>query len=455
MTFSIGKKTDPEPPGGRSGAWPRPRYAWAVVALLMIIYTVAFIDRQILALLVDPVKRDLGVTDLQFGLLTGLSFGLFYTVFGIPFARLADNRSRRGLIAIGIALWSLATAACGLVRTFPMLFLARMGVGVGEATLTPAANSMICDLFPPSRRGRAISLYTLGIPFGSALAFLFGGAVISYVDRVDAYHLPLLGALQGWQMTFLIVGLPGVLLSLAMMVLVREPHRHGRVQTDKAMSVADAARYFLIRWRFYVVGFVGIAFLSALGYGSVYFIAAFYGRIHGFSPGETGLAYGLVQLSAGIGGILFAGWLADKWVVAGHQDAHFRILILALILGAPFALAYPLVGSPVLAIALMAGSIFFTNWIWGTAYAAVASATPNDLRGQATAIYLFAINLIGMGLGPTLVGLFTTHIFKDEQMIDLAYVYLALTCLPVALVCLLVARPAFARQCAAVQKIES
>ena len=132
----------------KAAAWPSPRYAWAVVALLMVIYTVAFIDRQILALLVDPVKRDLGVTDLQFGLLTGLSFGLFYTFFGIPFARLADNSSRRGLIAFGIALWSMATAACGLVRTFPMLFLARMGVGVGEATLTPAANSMICDLFP-------------------------------------------------------------------------------------------------------------------------------------------------------------------------------------------------------------------------------------------------------------------------------------------------------------------
>lgn len=426
--------------------WPNPRYSWAVVALLMLIYTIAFIDRQILALLVGPIKQDLQISDLEFGLLTGLSFALFYTFFGIPFARMADNKSRRGLIAAGIAVWSLATAVCGLARSFSMLFLARMGVGVGEATLTPAANSLIFDLFAPARRSRAVSIYSLGIPFGSALAFLFGGAVVSLVDRADGYSVPVIGLLSGWQMAFLIVGLPGLILSAAMLVFVKEPKRHGRIRTDGALSVRETAAYFLTRWRFYVVGFVGISFLSALGYGSVYFIAAFFGRIHGFTAGETGLTYGLIQLFAGIGGILFAGTLADRWVNAGRMDAHIRILITASLLGAPFALSYPLVDHAALAIALLTLSVFFTNWVWGTAYAAVAAATPNDLRGQATAIYLFAINLIGMGMGPTLIGFFTTYVFKDEQMIDLAYVALAVICLPVALICLLIARPQFVRQ---------
>ncbi|GAK33694.1 MFS transporter [Iodidimonas nitroreducens] len=433
-------KTQPIP-------YPSQPVAWGIVALLLLIYTVSFIDRQILALLVGPIKSDLGVSDLEFGLLTGLSFALFYTFFGIPFARLADSRSRRGLIAFGIAFWSLATAACGLARNFGMLFIARMGVGIGEATLTPAANSLISDLFPPHLRGRAISIYTLGIPLGSALAFLFGGAVIAWVSASPTQSLPFFGEIRGWQMTFVIVGLPGILLSAAMLLFVKEPPRRERLnQSTEPVPIKDVARYFLARWRVYGLGFTGIAFLSALGYGTIYFIGAFFGRVHGFSPAEIGLTFGLILLIFGTAGIVFAGILADRWVAQGRSDAHVRILILSIVFGAPFALSFPLVSSPALAIALLSGAVFFSNWVWGTAYAGVAAASPNELRGQATAIYLFVINLIGLGLGPTLFGFLTTKVFADDQMIDWAYVVVALIAMPIAFICLMIARPAFARQ---------
>lgn len=425
--------------------YPKSSVAWAVVGLLLLIYTVSFIDRQILALLIGPIKADFGASDEEFGLLTGLSFALFYTFFGIPFARFADSRSRRGLIAFGIAFWSLATAACGMARNFGQLFAGRIGVGIGEATLTPAANSLISDLFPPEKRGRAISIYTLGIPLGSALAFLFGGAVIAFAGQNGDRVLPVIGAIRGWQFTFIIVGLPGILLALAML-FIPEPYRRGKLVGNGSLPLKETARFFISRWRVFLLGFIGIAFLSALGYGTIYFIGAYFGRIHGFTPAETGLAFGLVLLFAGTGGILTAGWLADRMVAAGKDDAHFRILIWAVICGLPFALAFPLMPSAAPAIALLFFAIFFNNWVWGTAYAGVAAASPNEIRGQATAIYLFVINLIGLGLGPWLFGFFTTRVFEDEMMIDLAYVAVALIVAPISLVCLLIARPAFARQ---------
>lgn len=433
--------------------WPEPRRARAVVWLLLGIYTLSFIDRQILALMVEPIKADMEVSDFGFGLLTGLAFSLFYTLFGIPFARIADRGSRRGLIAFGVAFWSLATAACGLARGYSQLFLARIGVGIGEATLTPAANSMIADLVPPERRGRAIAIYTLGIPIGSALAFLFGGALIELASTLDIPDLPLIGAWRGWQLVFLLFGLPGLAFALFMM-RTPEPVRRGRVADGRSVPVGEAARYFLRRWRVFGLAFLGIACLAALGYGTIYFIAAFFGRVHGYSPGETGLVFGLILLIAGTGGILVAGRLADYLVGRGHDDAHIRILLLATLFMAPFAIAFPLVASPVAAIWLLACAIFFSHHVWGTAYAGIAAVTPNALRGQATAIYLFIVNLIGLGLGPTMFGYISSEVFADESMIDRTYVVMALLTLPVAGLCLFAARPAFARQLAEIREQE-
>ncbi|MCI0489999.1 MAG: MFS transporter, partial [Blastocatellia bacterium] len=193
---------------------PSLRYAWYVVIILMVCYTLSFIDRQILSLLVKPIQRDLGINDTEMGLLQGAAFGIFYTLLGLPMGWLADRISRRNLIAVGVFFWSLTTALCAVAKSFGSLFFARMGVGVGEATLAPSAFSMISDYFPKERLGTALSVYAMGIFIGSGLANIVGGTVVGSVVDMPAVDLPVIGTIASWRLTFLIVGLPGILVGL-------------------------------------------------------------------------------------------------------------------------------------------------------------------------------------------------------------------------------------------------
>ena len=208
-------------------AWASPPYAWFVVLVLTIAYTCSFIDRQILTLLIEPIRRDLHITDTQVSLLGGLAFSILYTTLGIPIARLADQTHRRNLMAAGLAFWSIMTATCGLARSFWGLFAARIGVGVGEAALSPAAFSLLADYFPPQRLARAISVYSMGLYFGAGLALMIGGSVVQgRVERAGARVLPVIGEVFPWQMTFFAVGLLG-LPALLLMFTIREPVRRG------------------------------------------------------------------------------------------------------------------------------------------------------------------------------------------------------------------------------------
>ena len=213
---------------GKSG-YPSPVYSWYVVVVLTVAYMFSFLDRQILALLIEPIRQDLEITDFQISLLLGLAFGIFYTALGIPIGRLADRRSRRGIIAVGVTIWCLMTAACGLARNFSQLFLARIGVGVGEATLNPSAYSLISDYFPRQRRGRAISFYNMGVSLGAGVAMVVGGQIIAFAFDTPRVTLPIVGELYAWQLVFLLVGLPGLLIA-ALMITVREPERRDKLQ---------------------------------------------------------------------------------------------------------------------------------------------------------------------------------------------------------------------------------
>lgn len=209
--------------------YPNPRYAWYVVCVLTVAYLLSFLDRQILALLVGPIRQDLDISDTQVSLLGNLAFGIFYTLLGLPLGRAADRFSRRGIIAAGVATWCLMTAACGLARNFVQLFLARVGVGVGEAALNPAALSMISDYFPRRTRGRALTFYNMGVSLGVGVALIFGGQVIAWVAAAPPVELPGIGVLRAWQTVFILVGLPGLLIAL-LMLTVREPVRRDRLQ---------------------------------------------------------------------------------------------------------------------------------------------------------------------------------------------------------------------------------
>ncbi len=434
------------PNGSAAPAYPPAMMAWGIVALLFLIYTLSFIDRQILALLVEPIKRDLQASDFAFSLLSGFAFALFYTVFGLPFARYADRGSRTGLIAFGVGLWSLATAACGLARGFAGLFGARIMVGVGEATLTPAANSLIADLFPPAKLGRALAVYSLGIPIGSAMAFILGGMVVDWVASLPPIVWPAVGELHGWQVAFLAVGLPGLVFALAMLLLP-EPARRGRrlAGSGRNLPLRQVVVYILHHAPAYAPLFFGAAMLSMLGYGGTLWMIAFFTRVHGLAAGAAGYVFGLILLICGTGGILLGGTLADLWFARGKRDAHLALLLIGTLLGLPFGIAYPLVDGLVLAVVLLAISTLISNLPWGLAYAAIATITPNELRGQMAALYLFIVNIIGLGLGPSAIAAFTDYVFADEAAIGASLAAATTVIAPLAAILFAFGRRPFAR----------
>ena len=406
---------EPYPPSG---------YAWYVVGVLTFIYVFSFIDRQILNLLVRPIRRDLGITEVQMSLLMGFSFAVFYTFFGIPMGRLADSRSRRTVIAVGFVVWSAMTAGCGLARNFVQMLLLRMGVGVGEAALSPAAYSLITDYFPPKRRATAISFYSMGIYIGSGLAFIVGGIVAGIASAQETWDLPVVGATRPWQVVFFIVGLPGVLLAL-LMYTVREPIRRGIRSVKGAdgktrvaqVPMDQVASYLSKNWKTFLCHNVGFALLSFSSYGSSAWIPTFLVRNHGWTEAKAGQVYGLVVGIASTLGVYAGGRLADWMAERGRQDATMRVGLIVAVAWFPFGMVYPLLSDANWAVALIVPSAFLASAPFGVAPAAIQQMMPNAMRGQASAIYLFVVNLIGLGVGPYAVAASTQYLFKDDMAV--------------------------------------
>ncbi|MCO6059875.1 MFS transporter [Pseudomonas sp. MOB-449] len=411
-----------------NNGYPSGLRAWTTVAILMVAYVLSFIDRQILNLLVEPIRRDLAISDTQMSLLMGLSFALFYTVCGIPLGRLADTRSRRGLIAIGVLFWSAATAACGMARLYWQFLLCRIGVGVGEAALSPAAYSLIADSFPRERRATAISVYSMGVYLGSGLAFLLGGLVIKFASAQGDVHLPLLGEVRPWQLIFLALGAAGVLFTL-LMLAVREPQRRG-IGAGVVVPLSEVGRYLRSNRRTVVCHNFGFAGLAFAGYGSAAWIPTFYIRTHGWDAGQVGMIYGSLVAVFGCLGIVFGGRLADWMAKHGRTDANMRVGLFAAVGALPLVVLFPLLDDALWVTVLMAPTVFCLSMPFGVAPAAIQEIMPNAMRGQASAIYLFVITLIGLGFGPTAVALVTDYVFANDQA--LRYSLLIVTTIAVA-----------------------
>jgi MFS family permease len=405
-----------------NGGYPSPAYAWYVVVVLTIAYTVSFIDRQIMALMVEPIRRDLAISDTQMSLLLGLAFAIFYTLLGIPIARLADRFSRRGIIAAGITIWCVMTATCGISRNYAQLFLARVGVGVGEAALSPSALSMMSDYFPKKKRGRAVAFYTMGISMGVGLAMILGGKIIALVTDAPVVDLPVLGELYAWQTVFLVVGLPGILVA-ALMLTVREPERKGRMSSeadatnDGHLSLAVVARFFAERWRMYGSHFFGMSTVGILSYGFFAWIPTMFIRTWGWEIVDIGTAYGAVVLIAGPLSIVLASWLPEYLMKRGAQDAHMRAALYLNLIGVICAILAPLLPTPMLSLAMLipmtAGVLASTS----AGIGALMIVTPNQMRAQSSALYYFVVNILGLTAGPTGIALFTDYIFQDEAML--------------------------------------
>lgn len=384
------------------------------VALLLAIYVVAFVDRQVLALLVQPIRADLEISDTQMSLLLGASFAIFYTLLGLPLSTLADRWSRRGTIGIGLVAWSAMTVACGLSQSYTQLFLARVGVGVGEAALSPAAYSWIAATFPAERRASAISAYSMGIYLGSGLAFVAGGAVISLAQSSTPVELPGFGALKPWQSALVLAGSCGAALAPLVLTL-REPRApiasaHARVES----SWRELASWLGARRRLLGAHHFGFALLSLSGYAVNLWIPSVLERSHGWSRAQAGVGYGLVLGIAGALGVFAGGLFADRTRSSAVAASHLRVGTFAALLGVPCAALIVCMPSGGALLAVLAPLSFFTAAGFGVAAAAVQELAPPPLRARAASVYLLAINLIGC-LGPTLVSQVAARVFGDEQ----------------------------------------
>ena len=381
--MSPNKTPAVSPTPGMSAGYTR--YA---LGLLLVVYTLNFVDRQILSILMEPIRRDLHLTDSQLGLLSGLGFALFYAAAGLPIARLADRSSRNKIIAGSLALWSAATAVCGLTANFAQLLVARATVAIGESGAAPASHSMIADLFPHGKRATALAVLSCGVPIGILVGLIAGGWLNQMFD---------------WRTAFVVVGLPGVILSIVVLLTLKEPLRLGASEGLATLSWREAlATLFKIpAYNFLVIGAALHAFTS---YGALQWTPAFMIRVHGLTSGEAGLALGLISGVTGIVGTLAGGWFAD---ILGRRDNRWYAWLPAIMIGirAPlFIMAY-LASTPGLAIACLILPGLLGNAFTGPVFATIQTLTPARTRAFASAWTLFVISLVGFGLGPLLIGM--------------------------------------------------
>ena len=394
---------------------PQPsRYPWYVVGVLMLAFVLSFADRQILGLLLTPLRRDLGLDDAQMSLLLGPAFALPFILAGLPLARIADRYNRRNLILAGLLVWSAAMLLCAFARNFTELLLARAVIGIGEAALAPAAYSLIVDCFARDRRATALSVFGLGIYLGVGLAFMLGGAVITYAMQQDTALSALLGAARPWQTVFLCLGVAGFLFA-PVLLTVREPSRGARHAT---VPLPQVFAYLRQHYRAILLHNFGFALLAMSSYASVAWLPTFFVRTHGWSAGQFGLVYGGIVMVFGGSGVLFGGWLADRWLRRGHADAGMRVGCLAGFAGLALGLLYLLPENATIAAALIIPAAFLAGMPVGVSPAALQELVPANLRAQASAMSLLIVNVIGLGLGPVAVALCTQYVFRDEQALS-------------------------------------
>jgi len=400
--------------------------AWYAAVILMLCYTLSFVDRQILGLLVPFIKADLKINDTLVGLLQGFSFALFYALMGLPLGRVADTANRRNLISISIAFWSIFTAGCAMARSFTTLFLARMGVGIGEAGLNPASFSILSDLFPKERLGAALSVFYIGQLLGSGLALIVGGTAVQAVTRQPEITVPLMGTIASWRLTFLILGLPGLLFAL-MVYTFKEPIRKNLARTSDGgtrLSIAETFTQIHSRWQSVLGISVGFVFQAACTYGFNAWVPTYFLRVHGWNIGQTGRALGFLILPFGCLGLYLGGWLSERWQKRGMVDAPLLVGIPCAVGILLFLVPSMLMSSAAWSLALIGPGFFFMVLPMGTAGAALQLIFPNQVRAQVGALYLFILNLGGLTLGPLMPGVFADYLFHDPKKIGVG---LALT----------------------------
>ena len=419
--------TSAPPAAGVDTSYPRATYSWWVIFVLTLALIVSYVDRHIVSILVEPMKRDLGISDAQAGWLFS-GFAIFYALAGLPLARWADSKSRRKIIVFGILAWSAMTVACGLARNFWQLFAARVGVGVGEATIGPATNSLVGDYFPRKTIPLALSFFQTGAIVGSGLAFLVGGIVVEMVRAAPPTVLPLLGTMHAWQMTFIYVGAPGILVVL-MMLSVREPVRRIFKGTDGVAQTKATLRalgdFYLLNRATILTHHLGLSCINLIGWAFVFWTPSFFERVHGLSSGQASQTFGLIFIIFGPLGGLAGAYIARYLSARGHRDANILGTMVGAVLVIPSVMAIQIVPNLTVVWILYMGALAFMNMPFGLGAGALPVIAPPNMRAQVAAIYSLFGAFAGMGLGPVIAGAINDHIFTGADGVRYSLMLLA------------------------------
>jgi len=407
---------------------------WYTVVICAVVVMLAQVDRNIINLMVQPMKRDLGLSDTEVSLLIGLAFSLTYTMVGPPVSRIADRGFRKPVVAASLAIWSAATSICGLAQNFWQLFLGRAVVGGAESSSSPASLSMIADVIPRHKLPRAYAIYNSGFIAGGAIAMTLGAFLLGLFANVEPFHVPGIGIIRDWQLVFVILGLPGLLVSLLFMLTVPEPQRRAGHKAQ-GYPLREVIAFLVANRAMHLPMLAGVLLNSMQAFGTIAWIPAFYERTYGWGPAVSGLVLGPVNLATALCGLFFGAWLAER-LAKRRDDANLHVMFLANFLSIPFLVVQPLMPSPWLALSLSAvgGAIAAMG---GAGYnSALQLSTPNAMRGQINALYLFCIAAIGGTLGPLLIALITDFVAGDEA--HLRYVLVGFRLVLAPLDCLLI-----------------
>ncbi len=438
MGFFLGKKLS------NSSSWPKPIYAWFFTSILLFAYIISFIDRQMINYLVVPIKEDMGLTDFEISFIQGWGFVLAYIIFSIPFGRIVDKVNRVRVLIGGIIIWSVATAACGFSKNSWQLVLSRSGVGAGEAALTPASWSIISDLFPVEKRSFPMSIYLMGPYIGQGLSLLFGAQILRiYNEPVTLFESIIV---QPWQIIFLIIAVPGIILGLFMFSL-KDPERKEGLTGDREEneSIREVFSYIIKNIGAYMPLLIGSAFIIVLLYGLQSWVPTFLHRIHGWEHTRIGDQYGLVALFAGSLGVI-SGPVFERYLTKLNYNPP--IIILCIITSIALTILGPItflsLSSDIVLIGIFITS-FFITFPLALFATSLQNITPNQYRGVVSGLYVFTVNIVGYGLGPMVVAFFTDKVFKSEMAIDLSMATMFLICGPISFFIFYFGRKPFAR----------
>jgi predicted MFS family arabinose efflux permease len=416
--------------------------AWTALVLLSLLYIISFVDRLVLALLVEPIKADLGISDVQIGLLIGTSFAIVYALTGLPLARIADTSSRRMLIFGGALLWGLSTFAAAFANSFTVLVALRIGVAVGEAALVPAAMSILSDLFPANKRALPISIFVMVGVCGGSGSMLIGGAVLDFAATSGA--LPLVGDMSAWRLTLILVGAPAVLLALLALFILPAMPAAGASGSASA-SIGELKRYYSAHPRTYIGFYTVTALVSAINFSILTWFPTHLIRSYGLAAPDAGYLFGTVGVATSLVGGLLLPWIARRMVAKGRFDSTLTIALFVCCLSSPLLIASLLAPSPELAI-LIAAIPFTLQFGLGILLAATAPLlAPPQIRAQLVAIFFLFLSLIGLGIGPALVAWLAQNVGWLKGSVPAALALIILIFAPAQIVAILRNRGAFAK----------